>query len=197
MAGPVSLETETPSAPFLKGRGLGVSEKLPLRIRKPEALAKGEHRDVPTTDLVMALGPARNVPPARGSRGLGCQLVVPGGFRERVGGREGQPVYLPAQRPRSPTGRKETANTRHRPVASLRRAPHRPFPRPTVSPAWPRGRCVGHGCKRFHNVLPLGHGTSKWTLLGSFIKPKLLILIANFLRGFGGILGDVLSESRR
>lgn len=37
MARPVSLETETPSAPFLKGRGLGFPEKLPIRTWKPEA----------------------------------------------------------------------------------------------------------------------------------------------------------------
>lgn len=34
VAGPVSLETETPSEPFLKGRGLGFPE-LPTSTRKP------------------------------------------------------------------------------------------------------------------------------------------------------------------
>lgn len=136
MAGPVSLETGTPSAPCLKGRSRGVSEKLPIRIRKPEALAQGEHRDVPRTDLVMALGPARNVPPALGSRELGCQLVVQGGLRERVEGREDQPMYLPARRPRSPAGRKEMANSSGialwLPSAARDTGPclERPFPSP-------------------------------------------------------------------
>ncbi|MXQ96290.1 hypothetical protein E5288_WYG020355 [Bos mutus] len=49
MAGPVSMETETLSAPFLKGRGLGVREKLPVRTWKPEG------RSVASVE--MCLGP--------------------------------------------------------------------------------------------------------------------------------------------
>lgn len=52
MARPVSVETETPSAPFLKGRVLGFPEQLPIRTRKPEAL-----RELPGASIGMCLRP--------------------------------------------------------------------------------------------------------------------------------------------
>lgn len=89
------METETLSAPFLKGRG-GGSEKLPISIRKPEALAEGERLDVLGTDLVMALGLLRHVPPALGS-GAGLS----GGYYRRIRGK-GRGTRGPAEVPARP-----------------------------------------------------------------------------------------------
>lgn len=115
MAGPVSLETKTPSAPLLKGRGLGVPEKLPLRTRNPAArlgLAKGECRDVPGADLVMApdAGAPGTYLPLSALESWSCQPAIQGGCGERVEGRGDKPMYLPAQLPLSPKYRGKKGN---------------------------------------------------------------------------------------
>lgn len=73
-AEPVSLETETPSAPFQKGGVWGFPRSLlfaPGNQSRAWVSFKGGRRDVPGTDLVMAPGPAWHVPPAFGPEELG------------------------------------------------------------------------------------------------------------------------------
>lgn len=71
MAGLVSLETGTPSAPFLKRRGLGFPKKLSIRSgnwKRAWGSTEGRSPDVPTTDLTMAPGSAQHMPLALASR---------------------------------------------------------------------------------------------------------------------------------
>ena len=109
MARPVSLETETPSAPFLKGGGLGFPEKLPIRTWKPEArLGLVQRRASRCAWDGSGYGAGRL--PLSLSESWGCQLLSQGGCGERVEGRRDQPRCMPGQHPRSPKYRGKKGN---------------------------------------------------------------------------------------
>lgn len=131
MAGLVSLETETPSAPFLKGRGLGGSQEASYAHPETQgalAVCQGRASGYSEADRIMAPGAAWHVPPVRWAlESWGCQLVFQGdsekGYRDA---RTSRCTCLPGTLAAlSIEGRKEMANSnRTRPAASFRRAQH-------------------------------------------------------------------------
>lgn len=177
----------------------GVPEKPPISIRKAEALAEGERLDVLGTDLVMALGPVRHVPPAPGS-GVGLS----GGYSRRIRGKGSAsrgPAEVPA-RPALPQARLSGEERKWLTPAGLaRRLPsaerntdsHRPpFPRqsPRLAEA-ARGMCMA-GSKNAQKCSVVGKWNKPVNSSGSFTKTQVLLLTAKRLRGLGGVSGAIL-----